>query len=198
MTTNFWNQTRACAHSVFTAQLRVNTTLSLLPLEKYPTKKMCLMRDWPDICGARFLLDVSLPFISLRSCTLVLTSTLLFIAGPSEPPSLIIFIIIAYVPSDPSPPFQLAAAGEESQEKREKKGAGTKLRRCPRLFCRFFFFFARSCQSLQLRGAEELVQTAEELLCSCQSCSLMLLARGNGCRGRGQQSSACRPTSRFK
>lgn len=141
MTTNFWNQTRACAHSVFTAQLRVNTTLSLLPLEKYPTKKMCLMRDWPDICGARFLLDVSLPFISLRSCTLVLTSTLLFIAGPSEPPSLIIFIIIAYVPSDPSPPFQLAAAGEESQEKREKKGAGTKLRRCPRLFCRVFFFF---------------------------------------------------------
>lgn len=158
------------------------------------------MRDWPDICGARILLDVSLPFISLRSCTLVLTSTLLFIAGPSEPPSLIIFIIIAYVPSDPSPPFQLAAAGEESQEKREgkkKEGAGTKLRRCPRLSLRFFLF-ARSCQSLQLRGAEELVQTAEELLCSCQSCGLMLLARGNGCRGRGQQSSACRPTSRFK
>ena len=100
------------------------------------------MRDWPDICGARILLDVSLPFISLRSCTLVLTSTLLFIAGPSEPPSLIIFIIIAYVPSDPSPPFQLAAAGEESQEKREgkkKEGAGTKLRRCPRLSLRFFF-----------------------------------------------------------
>lgn len=52
----------------------------------------------------------------------VLSSTLLFIAGPSEPPSLIIIFIIAYILSDPSPPFQLAAAGEESQEKR--KGAG--------------------------------------------------------------------------
>lgn len=51
----------------------------------------------------------------------MLSSTLLFIAGPSEPPSLI--MSITYMLSDPFPPFQLAAAGEEKRGK-EKKGAG--------------------------------------------------------------------------
>lgn len=134
-----------------------------------------------------FYTSHSLHLATLR--TLVLSSTLLFIAGPSEPPKLI--FIIAYIPSDPSPPFQLAAAGEESQEKR--KGVRTKLRRGPRLLA-----FRRSCQSFQLCGAMELVLTAEELLCSCQSGSLMLLLRGKECRGRGQQSSVRRPTGCFK
>lgn len=82
---------------------------------------MCLMHDSSDICRAQFLyMSHSLHLTTL--CALVLSSTLLFIAGPSEPPSLIIIFIIAYILSDPSPAFQLAAAGEESQETR--KGAG--------------------------------------------------------------------------
>lgn len=173
------------SYSVFSAQFHVNTILSCF-LEKEYSTKMCLMNDSSDICGAQLLhMSHSLHLTTL--CTPVLSSTLLFIAGPSEPPSLI--IIIAYILSDPSPSFQLAAAGEESQEKRK----GKKLRRGPRLFA-----FVRSCQNLQLCGAEDLVQTAEELLCSCQSCSLMLFLRGRECRGRGQQSSARRPTSCFK
>ena len=79
------------------------------------------MHDSSDICGAQFLyMSRSLHLTTL--CTLALSSTLLFIAGPSEPPSLIIIIIfiIAYILSDPSPPFQLAAAGEESQAEEEK------------------------------------------------------------------------------
>lgn len=73
--------------------------------------KMCLMHDSSDICGAQFLyVSHSLHLTTL--CTLALSSTSLFIAGPSEPPSL---IIIAYILSDPSPPFQLAATEEESQ-----------------------------------------------------------------------------------
>ncbi|KAI4832570.1 hypothetical protein KUCAC02_015533 [Chaenocephalus aceratus] len=66
-------------------------------------------------------------FISLPSSDYAVYSvlTLLFIASPSEHPSRLIFII-AYILSDPSPPFQLAAAGEESQEKRGKR-CGTKL-----------------------------------------------------------------------
>lgn len=78
---------------------------------------MCLMHDSSDICGTLFLY-MSHSLHLTTPCTLVLSSTLLFISGPSEPPSL---IIIAYILSDPSPPFQLAAAREESQEKR--KGA---------------------------------------------------------------------------
>lgn len=46
----------------------------------------------------------------------------LFITGPSEPLRL---ITVAYVPSDPSPPFQLAAAWEQSR--RTEKGVGTQL-----------------------------------------------------------------------
>lgn len=49
------------------------------------------------------------PFISLRRA---LRSALLFIAGPSEPRSP---IIITYILSDLSPPFQLAAAREENR-----------------------------------------------------------------------------------
>lgn len=56
--------------------------------------------------------------------------------------------------------------------------------------------FRRSCQSFQLCGAVELVLTAEELLCSCQSGSLMLLLRGK--EWRGQQSSVRCPTGCFR
>lgn len=134
------------------------------------------MHDVSDICGALFLyMSYSLHLTTL--CTLALSSTLLFIAGPSEPPSL---IIIAYILTEPSLPFQLAAAREESREKRKR--CETKLRRA-----RVVLQFVRICQSLQLCRAEELVQTAEELLCSCQSWSLMLLPR---CRVQGERAAA--------
>lgn len=63
--------------------------------------KMCLMHDASDICGALFLY-MSHSLHLTTPCTLVLSSTLLFIAGPSEPPSLIIIIIIiTYILTDP-------------------------------------------------------------------------------------------------
>lgn len=60
------------------------------------------------------------------------------------------------------------------------------------------FAFVRSCQSFQLCGAEEPVQIAEQLLCSCQNWSLMLLQRGRVCRRRGQRSWVHHPTGCFK
>lgn len=99
-------------------------------------------------------------FISVRRA---LSSALLFIAGSSEPPSLITIFIIAYILSDPSHAFQLGSRGRRKPREETRCGTKKKLRRA-HVVC----VFARSCQSLQLCGAEELVPTAEELLCSCQ------------------------------
>ena len=136
-------------------------------------------------------------YVSLPSSDYAVYSvlTLLFIASPSEHPSLIfiVFIIIVYILSDPSPPFQLTAAGEESQEEKRGKRCGTKLWRGPRLFA-----FVRSCQSLQLpRRGWGSVQTEK-------SCSAAVRAAAWCCywaaesRARGQQSSEWSPTGRFK
>lgn len=61
-----------------------------------------------------FFIRLSLHLTTL--CTPALGAALLFIVGPSEPPRLIIVFIIARVPSDPSPPFQLAAAGGKKKK----------------------------------------------------------------------------------
>lgn len=105
-------------------------------------------------------LNVPAPFISATLCTPVLISTLLFIAGPSEPPSLniiIVIIIIAHILSDPSSSFFFfnCQPQEKKAEKRDK--VRDKTADGPRLFLfPFFLALARSCQSLQLCRAEEL------------------------------------------
>lgn len=79
----------------------------------------------------------------------------LFISGPSEPPRL---ITVAYMPSDPSAPFQLAARmrgkpGEQRQNKKKTQGVGTQT--TPRAHVFFFHVALQSCQGFQLRGAGE-------------------------------------------
>lgn len=86
------------------------------------------------------------PFIS--PCCVRVRSVFrsLFITAPSKPPGL---ITVTYTPSDPSPtpPFQLAAAGEVSRENR--KGVGkTSHAASPRLFTS-----PRSCHEAAVRAA---------------------------------------------
>ncbi len=123
MTTNFWNQTRACARSVHTVLNSVSTQFFSASTTKI-FNKMCLMLDLSDICGAQFLYT-SHPLHLPLLCTRALSSILLFIAGPSEPPRLLILIIIliAYIQADSSSSF---STGEESQQKR--KGTGPNYR----------------------------------------------------------------------
>lgn len=93
---------------------------------------------WSTVLYICLSLSFSLCLHLTTLCTLALSSTLLFIASPSEPPSLIIIVvvvvvfIVAYILSDPSPPFHLAAAGEES-EGEKRKGAGPNYGRGPPL-----------------------------------------------------------------
>lgn len=123
-------------------------------------------------------LNVPAPFISATLCTPVLISTLLFIAGPSEPPSLniiIVIIIIAHILSDPSSSFffQLPAAGEESREKRQ--GVGQNCGWATSFFVSFLPCVSEKLpKSPAVQGWGARSQTAQELLRSCQSCSLML------------------------
>lgn len=83
-------------------------------------------------------LNVPAPFISATLCTPVLISTLLFIAGPSEPPSLniiIVIIIIAHILSDPSSSFFFSTASRRRRKQRKETRCGTKLRMGHVFFC---------------------------------------------------------------
>lgn len=75
----------------------------------------------------------------------------LFISGPSEPPRL---ITVAYMPSDPSAPFQLAARkrgkpGEQRKKKKKHKVSGPKLRQEPT------YFFHVALQSAKVSSCAE-------------------------------------------
>lgn len=169
-------------------QFRVNTILSCFLSKKYSIK-MCLMHDSSGICGAQFL-SMSVP----SSHCAVYPSTQFYFVIYSR--SLRTSQPHHHLHQRLHPVWSLSSfsTGSRGRRKpREEKRCGTKRWQGPHLFA-----LVRSCQSLQLSGAEELAQTAEELLCSCQSCSLMLLLRGSECRRRGQQSSARRPTGCFK
>lgn len=97
-------------HSVVSAYFLVNTMLSCFE-KKVSAKNHVGCMIALTYVEHSFFKHLT-PFISLLC---VLCCRVLFIAGPSEPR---LINIIAYILSDPSPPFQLAAAGEESQEKK--------------------------------------------------------------------------------
>lgn len=148
--------------------------------------KMCWMPDSSDICGAQFLYASH----SLHLTTLCAQFHIVIYSwspqnlpdsSSSSPTSCLIpLLLFNWQP-------------REKKASRREKVSGPNYGRGPRLFA-----FGRSCQSLQLCSVVELVLAAEELLCSCQSGGLMLLLRGNECRGRGQQSSVRRPPGCFK
>lgn len=122
-------------------------------------------------------LNVPAPFISATLCTPVLISTLLFIAGPSEPPSLniiIVIIIIAHILSDPSSSF-FSTASRRRRKPRKETRCGTKLRMGHVFFVSFLPCISEKLpKSPAVQGCGARSQTAQELLRSCQSCSLML------------------------
>ena len=195
MTTNCWNRMHAgcincsipCQHSSF-----------LLSLEKYSTKCVWCMIPLTYVEHSFFTrLTSPSSHYAVCSCSqffyIVIFSQSLRTSQPHHHHHHHLLHHRLHPVWSLSPAFQLAAAGEESQG--EERKVWDKTMEGPRLFV-----FARSCQSLQLCGAEELVQSAEELLCSCQRRSLMLFrreAKSAEGEGRAQRAVPQAPSNEF-
>lgn len=154
----------------FLCLIYVKTTLSC-----YPKKN--IQQNMLDVWFWHMWSTVSFYICLSSSCyTVHSRSTLLFIAGPSEPPRLI--FIIAYILSDPSPPFQLAAS-----RGREKVSGPNYEKGGPHLFS--FGNEAASVSSCEVLWSSSWL--LRSFFCSCQSSSLMLLPRGREQRERAAQ-----------
>lgn len=125
----------------------------------------------------------------------------LFISGPSEPPRL---ITVAYMPSDPSAPFQLAARmrgkpGEQRKKKKTKKqGVGTQT--TPRAHV---FFFTSPSDLPRVPAAlsrREIVRAAEEnSAAAVKSCSSTSLPTGKRAQaGRAAEITMASRRQRFR